>query len=150
MGKVEEIDGREIDFSVYADKEPTSLQERFADWIIDKCELSFGTKKEEAAFRNGVRVSVALRIPFQSSDENRQATAEEREARAAERAKAKQDAANKRAEREKAKGAEQSDAEEAPKKVTRGRRAPVAEVVEEAPKKTTGRRRRGAASEAAF
>jgi len=75
---------KEIDFEEYRTKGPTSLQRRFAVWIAENCEVEFGTKKEEAAFREGVRLAVALRIPFQRSPENREATQEEREQRISE------------------------------------------------------------------
>lgn len=70
----------EIDYTVYADKPPTDLQERFTDWILDKTEYdpaSEKTKKE--AFAEGVRLGVALRMKFQASPEN-QAVLEERKA----------------------------------------------------------------------
>lgn len=69
---VEEAPATEKDFTAYATKAPTSLQSRFADWLIDEVGLEFGTKKEEAAFKEGVRLGTALRIPFQRSDANQE------------------------------------------------------------------------------
>jgi hypothetical protein len=60
-------------FTDYLDKEPTPLQARFPDWLVEKVGITFGTAKEMAAFREGVRLSTALRIPFQASPENRAA-----------------------------------------------------------------------------
>lgn len=58
------------DYTSYASKEPTDLQVRFADWLIEKVGVNFGTKKEQAAFEEGVRLATALRMPFQRSAEN--------------------------------------------------------------------------------
>jgi hypothetical protein len=76
----------EPDYTVYADKEPTDLQSRFGEWVIDKTGIEFSTKKEEAAFKEGVRLGTALRMQFQASPENqevleaRKAAVEERKA----------------------------------------------------------------------
>jgi hypothetical protein len=69
------------DLTTYADKAPTLAQERFADWIIEQVGLTFATKKEEAGFRDGVRLAKALMMRYQASDENKAANAEERAAR---------------------------------------------------------------------
>jgi hypothetical protein len=66
----------EEDYPKYADKAPTDLQERLADWIMEKTGVTFATKKEEAAYREGVRLAVALRMKFQASPENQAAIAE--------------------------------------------------------------------------
>lgn len=58
------------DWSGYRDKPATDLQARMADWVIEKTGLSFSSKAAEAAFRDGIRLGVALRIPFQASPEN--------------------------------------------------------------------------------
>jgi hypothetical protein len=58
------------DWSGYRDKPPTDTQARMADWVIEKTGLSFSSKAAEAAFRDGIRLGVALRIPFQASPEN--------------------------------------------------------------------------------
>jgi hypothetical protein len=68
----------EVDFQAYKEKAATDLQERFAGWIIDKLELTFGTKKEQAAFEEGVRLATALRMVFQASPENQAVLAERR------------------------------------------------------------------------
>lgn len=60
----------EPDYAVWKDKEPTDLQARFVPWIIDKVGVEFGTKKEQLAFAEGVRLAVSLRMRFQASPEN--------------------------------------------------------------------------------
>jgi hypothetical protein len=57
----------------YKDKESTAVQERFADWLIEKLELEFPNAKAEAAFREAVRLATALRMIFQASPENQDA-----------------------------------------------------------------------------
>lgn len=66
----------EEDYTKYADKAPTDLQDRLADWIMEKTGVTFATKKEEVAYREGVRLAVALRMKFQASPENQAAIAE--------------------------------------------------------------------------
>lgn len=66
----------DTDFTVWATKPATDLQKRFGPWILDKVGIEFGTKKELDAFLEGVRLSTALRIPFQASPENQAARAE--------------------------------------------------------------------------
>lgn len=61
-----------VDYTPYADKEPTDLQRRFGEWILDKTGIEFGTNKEEAAFKEGVRLGTALRMQFQGSPENQE------------------------------------------------------------------------------
>jgi hypothetical protein len=58
------------DYTTYKDKPATDLQERFGEWIVDKLDLTFGSKKEQAAFLEGVRLATALRMEFQASPEN--------------------------------------------------------------------------------
>lgn len=68
----------EIDYTAYADKQPTDLQARFTEWILDKTEVDpAGFKTKQAAFEAGARLAVALRMKFQASPEN-QAVLEER------------------------------------------------------------------------
>lgn len=74
MAKVAAAEVDEYDYTKYADKEPTDLQERFGNWILDKVGVSFGTKKETDAFKEGVRLATALRMPFQRSPENQEAS----------------------------------------------------------------------------
>lgn len=83
-GRKAETEAAEVDYTVYNEKEPTDLQERFGEWITDKLELEFGTKKEQAAFLNGVRLATALRMHFQASPENQEVIAERKAARAEE------------------------------------------------------------------
>ena len=70
----------EEDYTPYATKAATDLQARLAEWIIEKTGVTFATKKEEAAYREGVRLAVALRMKFQASPENQAAIAERAEA----------------------------------------------------------------------
>jgi hypothetical protein len=67
---------KEYDYASYAGKPPSDLQKRMADFVIAKCGIEFSSKKEEAAFRDGLRLGVALRIQFQASPENQAARAE--------------------------------------------------------------------------
>jgi hypothetical protein len=76
----------EPDYSIYLDKEPTDLQERFVPWLIEKVGYDpNGAKTKAAAFAAGVRLAVSLRIPFQASPENREATEQRRVQRDEER-----------------------------------------------------------------
>lgn len=107
----------EKDYTEYADKPATDLQERFVPWLLDKTGYNPATAKTKAdAFAAGVRLSVYLRIPFQASPENREATLTARQARAEEAAlaaKEREDAkAAKAAEREKAAADRKAAAEE--------------------------------------
>jgi hypothetical protein len=73
----EEIE-EEKDYSTYLEKEPTPLQEHFAEWIQDKT----GYEPNDADdFATGVQLATALRMEFQRSPEN-QARLEERRAAA--------------------------------------------------------------------
>lgn len=59
------------DFTSYASKPATPLQERFAEWVTDKTGYDpSSAKSKQAAFEEGIRLGVALRIPFQKSAEN--------------------------------------------------------------------------------
>lgn len=58
------------DYTGYADKPATDMQQRFIDWTKEKLALTFTSKKEEAAFDEGMRLGTALRMPFQRSPEN--------------------------------------------------------------------------------
>lgn len=75
------------DYSPYRDKAPTDLQERFAQWIVDKVDPVAHDEDGEdleldlASFNEGVRLGVALRMEFQASPENQQVLAEKRSAR---------------------------------------------------------------------
>lgn len=60
------------DYTTYLEKAPTDLQSRFAAWIIEQTGMQFGTKKEQAAFEEGVRLATALRMHFQRSPENQE------------------------------------------------------------------------------
>ena len=82
---------REIDFAAYKTKAPTDLQERLDQWLRDKCDITPADfKSKDEAFSEGVRLAVALRIPFQASPENRRDTAAARAAREAEKAQRQQ------------------------------------------------------------
>lgn len=80
----------EPDYTVYADKAMTAKQAAFRDWILEKVDIdptAYKTKAE--AFDEGVRLGASLRMRFQASPENQELLAEERAAREAEKAKPK-------------------------------------------------------------
>lgn len=60
-----EVGAETIDFAAYRDKEPTALQTHFADWLSANVSPEFKTKDQ--AFAEGVRLAVALRMPYQRS-----------------------------------------------------------------------------------
>lgn len=67
------------DFTKYADKPPSDLQDRMAKWILDVT----GYEPDDLdSFNEGVRLAVALRMAFQASPEN-QAVLEKRREEAA-------------------------------------------------------------------
>ncbi len=76
------------DYTYQNGQPPTALQARFAEWLMsDAVGYSpAAAKTKQEAFEEGVRLAVALRIPYQASGHNRRATDEEREARQAEKA----------------------------------------------------------------
>lgn len=116
----------EPDYTVALDKAPTSLQSRFADFLISD-EVGYSpasAKTKEEAFREGVRLAVALRIPFQASTTNKEATELERQ----ERAEQKRLAAEAKEQAKAAKAAEApAEEEEAPKpaKAVKGKTKPA-------------------------
>jgi len=73
----------EADYEDYRDKEPTTKQDHLSAWLLDKTGLTFSTKKEEAAFADGVRLTVSLHKHYQRSPENHERHEAEQEARAA-------------------------------------------------------------------
>jgi hypothetical protein len=75
---------QEKDYTGYVAKAATPLQEDFAEWLMGE-EVGYdpsSAKTKKDAFEEGVRLAVALRIPFQASDYNRGRTAERRSQRA--------------------------------------------------------------------
>lgn len=59
------------DYTTYLGKPATELQERFGEWIRDKTGYDPAqAKSKAAAFEEGVKFAVFLRIPFQKSPEN--------------------------------------------------------------------------------
>lgn len=70
----EEID-EEKDYSLYLEKAPTALHERFADWILEKTGYE---PTDEEEFRTAVSLSTALRMEHQRSPENQEVLAENR------------------------------------------------------------------------
>jgi hypothetical protein len=74
----------------YADaltKEATDLQERMAVWIVDKTGIDLDGMSPQEAFDVAVKLTVALRMIFQASPENKADTAARRAAKAAAPAK---------------------------------------------------------------
>ena len=72
----------EEDYTKYRDKEPTDLQDRMADWVLDKVDPELDDDEVDA-FREGIRLGVALRMKFQASPENQAVLKEQKAARAA-------------------------------------------------------------------
>lgn len=90
--------------ATYADREPTDLQARFSEWLLDKTGIM---PADEDSFRAGVRLSTALRMEFQKSPENIAGTEAAREARKA-RELARSAGSEKTAEERKAKAEERA------------------------------------------
>jgi hypothetical protein len=64
----------ETDFTVYANKTPTPMQERFADWLLEETAYDpTKAKTKEEAFRMGVALGAFLRPTYQASDANQSA-----------------------------------------------------------------------------
>lgn len=74
---------QEPDFAAVVAKPMSALQEHFHEWVLEKTGLTFSTKKEEAAFAEGIRIGTALRGVHQASPENQQRLAEAKAAREA-------------------------------------------------------------------
>lgn len=107
----------ERDYTEYRDKEATPLQQRFGPWLIEKTGYNPAVAKtKQDAFDAGVRLAVSLRIPFQASPENREATEELRKQREEElattRAQREEERLAKAKEREDAAAVRAAEAEE--------------------------------------
>jgi hypothetical protein len=114
----------EVDPTIYLEKGPTALQERFATWIKDEVGYNPSAAKTKAeAFEEGVRIATATRMVFQASAYNRAANEEARKAREAAEAqeieeapapapKAKKAAPTKKAAANKAAPVEEEETEE--------------------------------------
>lgn len=115
------------DYTKYADKTPSDLQERFAAWIL---EVTGFEPNDTDDFNEGVRLATALRMAFQASPENQEVLEARREA-----AEAKKNAP-KKVKAKKAKVEDdaevEDDEEETPEPVKRkpGKRAKAAEPAE--------------------
>jgi hypothetical protein len=123
---VAEEEYEEMDYTTVLGKSPTSLQARMAEWIRSE-EVGYdpnAAKSKMEAFNEGVRIAVAHRMNYQASTHNKEATAIEREERAAEKARAT-------AEREAAKAAKAAERE------TAAAAAPVEETPAAKPAKAT-------------
>jgi len=141
------------EFTSYVNRPETPVQELFADWLEEVCELEFATAKAKQAFRLGVRLSKVLIMDFQASEANRALRAERKTAAEAAAEEAKEAAPKKVAKKaapkttkKAAKVAEEAaeeDGEEveeapapvSPKKVAKrvGKRAAAPATEEEAP-----------------
>lgn len=115
----------EKDYTVYVDKDPTDLQTRMTDWVLDKTGYDPAKAKTKAqAFADGIKLGVALRMEFQASPENQELLAEARRRFAEEQAKPKPVKAKKTKTKKPAPEPEEDDAEEeageAPKRSARG------------------------------
>lgn len=135
-------EAQEVDLEAYLTKPPTDLQERFADYIVELGYDPSAAKTKMEAFKEGVRLAVALRMIFQASPENRSAT----KARRAERAAAAL-AAPDEDEKPKAKKGKKADPEPEAPKAKAGKKAKVAE--DEAPKAKAGKGGKGKGRRAA-
>jgi hypothetical protein len=130
----------EPDFKHYVEKPATATQEHFHDWVLDKTGYDPATAKTKAAaFEAGIRIGTSLRGLHQASPENQERLAEQRAASADAKAAKEAEAAN----------AAAAPAKAAPAKATKATKAaaPVVPPVETAPpvkrapaKKTGGRR----------
>lgn len=136
MTDVEEYE--EPDYTEALGKAPTALQARFAAWIRGE-EVGYdpnSAKNKLEAFTEGVRLGVALRIPYQASNHNREATEAEREERAAARQQAMEAREAERAEKQAAREAAAAErAQKAAEKAAAKAAAPAEEDdgTEEAP-----------------
>lgn len=169
---VEEEVGNELEYAHYLEKEPTTLQVRFVDWIVEKTGIDIEQYDVEMAFSEGVRLGTALRMIYQASDENKAANAERAEQREAEEAEREQRRAEKveaaeakrlekeaaAAEREAAKAAKsdnvrQIKATNAPAKKVQAKKVPANKVADDilpAGRPRPGPRKRAAGSTAPF
>lgn len=136
--KIVETETGERDYSAYKHQPPTDLQSRFADWLIEKLDLEFTSGAAEKGFREGVRLAVALRIPFQASPENQAHRAQ----RAAER--------EEREEQEEAPKAKAAKVAKAAKKARPAPEPEGDEAVAAAPAKASRPRKAARATRAAF
>lgn len=127
MARDEAESPAERDLTAYKDKPATAQQEAFADWLLEEVGVEFGTAKETAAFREGVRLAKALIMTYQKSP----ASKEVREALRAQRAEEAEARAAARAERE----AEKPEPAAKPAKATKT--AAAAKSTGPAAKKTT-------------
>lgn len=100
-------------YAEYAEKEPTSLQAHMAEWIPEVTGIDVTQFEDvQTAFEEGVRLSVALRMEYQRSPENRERTAAEREEREEEEQRRREERAAARAKREEEAEAKRAQQEE--------------------------------------
>jgi hypothetical protein len=136
-----ETEAKERDLTTYAEKAPTDLQSRFAEWIPDQTGYNPNSAKTKAeAFNAGVRLATALRMVFQASPENQAALEQARAA--AEQAKVDRENAAEEKPAKAAKAAKAAPAKAAPRK---GAKAAAAEPAA-APAKSTRRPAKKAAA----
>lgn len=91
----------ELDYTYPLGQPPTPLQARMGEWLMSEA-VGYdpnAAKSKREAFLEGVRLCIALRIPYQASDHNKEATAQERADREQARAEAAAERERKRAER---------------------------------------------------
>lgn len=131
------------EFAAYLDKEPTAVQMRFADWLLEKTGYEPRDPEEYALI---ARVAVILYGRFQTSSENKEFHAELRQVREesaaerAERSAARAAAALAKREAKDERAAERQTAKEAkaaatPAKATKA--APAAKATKAAPAKAS-------------
>lgn len=73
-------EAKEFDAAALAAKPMSPLQEHLLEWIKEKTGITFGSKKEEAAFDLGVKYTVNFRTYHQASEENQERLAAARAA----------------------------------------------------------------------
>lgn len=134
------------DFTKYAEKPASALQEEFTEWLIDEVyggESPHTSKAAAAAFEDGVRLATALRMPFQRSEKH-QARLEESRGMTVKAAAPKK--ASKRAAEPDDEDADETPRKSAAKKAIKAARRPAAK--EEAPSRPARRpaRKRAAAA----
>lgn len=103
------------DYTEYVGKDATEMQARMIEWLqteeVGAEPSSFKNKQE--AWEDGVRLGIALRIPFQKSDFNQSARSEAAEARDAKQVEKKTSKAASKKAKEVVEEADEADDEEA-------------------------------------
>lgn len=136
-----------VDYTEYVGKPSTEMQARMIEWLQSDEVGADATacKNKQEAFELGVRLGIALRIPFQKSDFNQAARGEAAEAREAALVEKKTSkAASKKAkeivEEVEADEDEDEEQEEAPKPVKKGKKVAAEKPVAKKAGKKAGKK----------